>query len=51
MKNTYNRDKELNKVQDIAGKLKDEKLLKDLKKRKENSNICKDGKDEHKKIQ
>lgn len=44
MESKKNREEDLKKVQKLAEKLKDDKLLKSVKKRRENSNICKDGK-------
>lgn len=47
MESKNKRDEDLKKVEKLAEKIKDDKLLKSVKKRKENSNICKDGKDEN----
>ncbi|WDF45259.1 hypothetical protein PQ459_10145 [Chryseobacterium sp. KACC 21268] len=37
------RDKDLDQIKKLAKKNNDDKLLKEVKKRKENSNVCKDG--------
>ena len=47
MESKNKRDEDLKKVEKLAEKIKDDKFLKSVKKRKENSNICKDGKDEN----
>lgn len=47
MESKNKRDENLKKVQKLAEKLEDDKLLKSVKKRKENSSICKDGKDQN----